>query len=55
MKKGEVQVCFEVDKCKCNVNIKDIHRRARDIEGAQHFYVFRANTGLRLHTLAGCV
>ena len=44
MKKGEVQVCFEVDKCKCNVNIKDIHRRARDIEGAQHFYVFRANT-----------
>ena len=55
MKKGEVQVCFEVDKCKCNVNIKDIHRRARDIEGAQHFYVFRANTGLRLHKLAGCV
>ena len=37
--KDEVKVHFDFNKCKCNVKMRDIYRRARDTEGTKVWWI----------------
>jgi hypothetical protein len=50
---GEYEVRFDTDKAKVNVKPDQIYRKAVGDEGQDVFYVFREDTGYRLHKTTG--